>query len=93
MAEDRVFTFQHIEEQLQSWNLQRGPAETPKQWVRRLENELSGSQFRGLQEILDLHYRDRFDPTGLDKGDREQLTSLIEAWLVEFAQKQVKATS
>ena len=84
-----VFTFRHIEDRLQTVGLQRYSSEPPGQWVRRLEDELSTSQFRSLKQILDLHYRQRFDPVGLDEGDRQQLANLIENWLVDFGKQRV----
>ena len=83
------FTFKQIEDRLQTWNLQRNASETPKQWVERLECELSQSEFRGLQEILELHYRLRFDPKGLSDNDREQLAHQIKVWLSNTANKRL----
>jgi hypothetical protein len=40
-----------------------------------------------LQELLQLHYRHRFDPAGLDAGERKLLAQKARAALQSLAQK------
>jgi|GEM_PF-3281410 len=78
--------FYLIEKRLGDWGLGRRPSETVRQWLGRLEQELSDSYMRDLHQIIDLHYRYRFDPQGLAPKDREQLKAMIQSWLNEFGQ-------
>jgi hypothetical protein len=39
-----------------------------------------------LQELLDLHYRLRFDPSGLLAADRARLRDETKRWLTDFRQ-------
>ena len=75
--------FQDIESYLEEQKLGRGAAETPKRWILRLEKKLSHSQVVALQEILDLHYRDRFDPEGLSIDEKRAYLEQIQQWLSE----------
>ena len=43
---------------------------------------------QGLRRLLDLHYRYRFDPAGLDVADRDRLKAQAHAWLREYASLQ-----
>jgi transglutaminase-like putative cysteine protease len=52
----------------------RRPHETPEQWLRRLRAD--GIEHPSLPALVDLHYRYRFDPRGLEAGERKQLREL-----------------
>lgn len=82
--------FYHLEEQLSKWGLERQPAETAKQWTQRLQTQLPETQAAQLQEVIDLHYRYRFDPEGITEEDREQLRSMIQTWLRETRRTRAK---
>ncbi len=53
-------------------------------WIKQLEAKLPASQLDNLRCILDLHYRYRFDPNGLDPSDREKLKTLSQLWLAKY---------
>lgn len=79
--------FYRIEERLAEWGLERKPSETPRQWISRLKQKLPESQMNQLNQIIDLHYRHRFDPEGIAEDDREQLRSMIQDWLKDTTAK------
>ncbi|MGH8742440.1 MAG: DUF4129 domain-containing protein, partial [Burkholderiales bacterium] len=58
-----------VERELAKNGLGRAPGETALSWAERVGPKLSPS----LREIVQLHYRYRFDPAGLPASDREQL--------------------
>ena len=76
-----------IEAQLKARGLERLPAESFLQWGDRLQQHLSTAQYAGLQDLLLLHYRYRFDPKGLDKEERQRLKLLSKTWLDLFVQE------
>lgn len=72
--------FYLIEQALAKRGLERLPGETPAAWVKRVagvEPELAGA----LPALLTTHYRLRFDPRGLEDGDRAALRSAVHHWL------------
>jgi protein-glutamine gamma-glutamyltransferase len=73
--------FYLLEKQLGQWGLERQPAETGRKWMVRLQEQLSQVQAHQLQEIIDLHYRYRFDPEGISAEDRAYLEQMIRDWL------------
>jgi protein-glutamine gamma-glutamyltransferase len=79
--------FYRIEERLAEWGLERQSSETPRQWIARLKQKLPESQMNQLNQIIDLHYRHRFDPEGITEADREQLRSMIQVWLKDATAK------
>ena len=79
--------FHLIEQRLAEWNLRREPSEPPKQWILRLQQKLPTPQMEELQQIIDLHYRYRFDPQGIDRGDQAKLKTLIQTWLNTYRQR------
>lgn len=85
--------FYQIEKRLGDWGLARRASETVRQWLGRLEQELPTSYMSELHQIIDLHYRYRFDPQGLPQEDREKLKSMIQSWLNEFNQLQTMQVS
>ncbi len=75
--------FYLIEQQLGDWGLERQASETVRQWLLRLKQQLPESSMKTLQQIIDLHYRYRFDPQGLAQEERTQLRTMIHSWLTE----------
>ncbi len=73
--------FYKIEKRLGNLGLARLPSETVRKWLGRLEQELPDSYMNELPQIIDLHYRYRFDPQGLIAEEREKLRLMIQAWL------------
>jgi hypothetical protein len=68
----------------------RGEAESLGAWLLKLEILPSHLRPR-LQELLDLHYRLRFDPSGLLAADRARLRDETKRWLTDFRQCLVPA--
>lgn len=54
----------------------RGASETQAAWLARISPGLAEPQQAALAEALRLHQRYRFDPEGLDAGDRQRLRDL-----------------
>ncbi len=81
--------FHFIEQRLAEWNLRRDASESPKQWILRLKQKLPADQIDELQQIVDLQYRYRFDPQGIDPEDQAKLKVLIQAWLQEYCHRPV----
>lgn len=66
--------FYEIEKQLVERSIARRPNETLAGWLERVAAEPTLADFRDpLQAILQLHYRYRFDPQGLNDSDRLEL--------------------
>ena len=72
----------NIEAQLnvQMEDSQRLPAESFVRWGDRIHPSLTPSQKEILQEMLNLHYRYRFDPYSLNEVERQRLTALSKQW-------------
>jgi protein-glutamine gamma-glutamyltransferase len=75
--------FYLIEKRLGELGLERKASETVRQWIVRLKQKLPESKMDNLNQIIDLHYRYRFDPRGIEQEDRAKLRSMIDSWLVE----------
>jgi hypothetical protein len=74
--------FYRIERFLQRHGLDRNRHETFRQWLERVERlKCFPGHSAELATALDLHYRLRFDPAGLDPGQRQALASQVTAWL------------
>ena len=84
--------FYEIEKRLSDWGLARLPSETVRKWLGRLDQELPSAYMSELHQIIDLHYRYRFDPQGLTEEERERLKLMIQSWLTEFKQLTVKGS-
>jgi len=66
--------FYQIEKRLAQRSVQRQPSEPLSSWLRRASSDPALAETRSrLQELLNLHYRYRFDPQGLSQTDREVL--------------------
>lgn len=75
--------FYLIENKLHELGLSRHPSESLKKWINRLKEELPISDLiEDLALIIELHYRDRYDPQGIEDGERAILKSAIQAWLI-----------
>jgi hypothetical protein len=72
---------------IMNWYLQQGlerrPAEPLASWLERVIRDDS-HRHTSLTEILRLHYRYRFDPAGLDAGEREYLRTLVQNWFTRY---------
>src|SRR5262249_52104927 len=66
--------FYLIAERLRDAGLGRHPDESQSEWIERIHAA-------ELAPILDLHYRYRFDPTGLSTIERAALRTHAESWL------------
>lgn len=79
-----------IEERLQNLGFSRGPGEALLHWLRRIETSdaLPRQACVSLRRLVDLHYRYRFDPAGLDITDRDRLRGQAHAWLRDYASLQ-----
>lgn len=61
----------------------RAPHESLAEWLeRQLQPATPGADL--LRQLLELHYRLRFDPAGLDAAAREQLRRGVAEWLQVF---------
>lgn len=73
--------FYEILRRLESSGLSRYPGETLGLWLRRLSGAATGLQFEPLKFILQLHYRYRFDPCGINEEDKRVLRTKTFEWL------------
>ena len=73
--------FYRIEQRLTERGLGRRAHETTSDWLARLQVEAK-LDTQPLAEIVDLHYRFRFDPVGLDETQRARLKDLADRWVL-----------
>lgn len=78
--------FDLIETALQDFGFMRTPSEPLKNWLKSLELEQRSELIAELMPIVELHYRDRFDPQGIDAAERKQLKDLMNSWLKRLEQ-------
>ncbi|BAY08003.1 transglutaminase-like domain-containing protein [Calothrix sp. NIES-2098] len=79
----KEYEFYLIEKTLNELGFSRQPSESLKNWIERLEKELPNSDLiNDLTSLVELHYRDRFDPQGIKETERARLKSAVQAWLV-----------
>ena len=76
--------FYQIEQIFKQLKLRRRPSENLQHWMERLTQKLSVAQVEALKPIIQLHYRYRFDPKGIDAAERNQLKELSQAWLERY---------
>lgn len=76
--------FYQIEQIFKQLKLRRRPTENLQHWLERLTEKLSIAQVEALKPIIQLHYRYRFDPEGIDAAERNQLRSLSQSWLDSY---------
>ncbi|MFB2936134.1 transglutaminase family protein [Aerosakkonemataceae cyanobacterium BLCC-F154] len=74
--------FYLIEKALNELGLNRHPSESLKNWINRLkEDSLGRDLVDDMIPIIELYYRDRFDPAGIKDSEKTILNSAIKAWL------------
>lgn len=78
--------FYEVERALARLAFPRAPAEPLSEWIARVEAaRLVAVDTARLRGLLALHYRYRFDPAGLDPGERATLGAAARAWLADHA--------
>lgn len=79
--------FDLIEKALNNSGLIRHPSESLKNWIKRIQQEVTTSDLiDDLLPIIELYYRDRFDPAGINYTEKLQLNAAIQAWLDKYRQ-------
>jgi hypothetical protein len=74
--------FYLIEKALIELGFNRNPAESLKQWIARIKQENPTFNLTDeLSSLIDLHYRYRFDPQGMEDAERAKLKSAVNSWL------------
>jgi hypothetical protein len=76
--------FSLIEKTLNQSGFTRNHSETLKNWIERLSNDLPKDEIKALQAIVQLHYRDCFDPQGITASERIRLKYAIQSWLFKY---------
>lgn len=77
--------FYLIEKALVQAGFARRPSESMADWVAKLPpDQLAAPLAENLKSLLDLHYRHRFDPSGISDADRSQLAVGTRLWLSEY---------
>jgi hypothetical protein len=77
--------YYELEKRLAASGHERHPHETPTQFLQRLRRD--GFDHPSLPALIDLHYRYRFDPRGIEQTDRKQLRTLAAVELESPANK------
>ena len=77
-----------IETALKESQIIRNASETWYDWLVRLQqdHQTPPDLITDLQVIVQLHYRYRFDPQGLNELERDQLQSISRSWLARYEQ-------
>jgi len=71
-----------IEQELNKLGLQRDRTQTWQDWLIRLQQTPETANLVSeLETIIQLHYRYRFDPQGINSQDRAKLRLICNAWL------------
>lgn len=74
--------FYRIEKSLNDLGFFRHPSESLKSWMKRLKRESPQNPLMNdLSSMVELHYRYRFDPEGINKAEKQKLNKMIESWL------------
>jgi len=73
--------FYQIEARLARAGCSRAPHEPLRTWLARVAHEHAGISVAPLQDLLQLHYRYRFDPDGLSAAERGRLAEEATRWL------------
>jgi len=76
-----VSPFYRIEARLAALGCARLPHEPLSEWIERAGRTWAKLDVETLRELLDLHYRHRFDPEGLDDRGRSALAAGVAQWL------------
>jgi len=74
--------FYRIEKELMERGYERHSWETWSSWVHRLRDQAPLVDAKGLQDLVSLHYRYRFDPEGITSEERDRLISNVTHWLL-----------
>lgn len=81
--------FYLIEKSLNELGFFRHSSESLKYWIQRLKQELPKNPLiEDLSAIVELHYRYRFDPQGINNTEREELKVMIKSWLNRYQKKE-----
>lgn len=72
--------FYAVEQKLAAMGLDRLEGENLSQWLKRV-GELKPEVVKELPELVQLHYRYRFDPAGLSSEERKLLKEGVSSWL------------
>ncbi|WP_199337633.1 MULTISPECIES: transglutaminase family protein [unclassified Nostoc] len=74
--------FYRIEQRFNELGLSRHPSESLKNWLNRLKEEFPNLDLsEDLALIVELHYRDRYDPQCIKEAEKARLKSAIQALL------------
>ncbi len=73
--------FYRIEAHVAAAGCPRRPHEPLSEWIERAGRSCGGLPIEPLRELLELHYRYRFDPEGLDERGRDALAAGVAQWL------------
>jgi protein-glutamine gamma-glutamyltransferase len=69
-----------LEKRLEKAGFARGNEETTAQWLRRIALDLPSLE-EPLRKVVMIHYKYRFNPEGIESGEREELRQLVRACL------------
>lgn len=72
--------FYQVENKLSAMGLNRLPGESLRRWLVRIGN-IRPELVKELPHLVRLHYRYRFDPSGLSAGERQELRDGVSQWL------------
>ncbi|WP_413171999.1 transglutaminase-like domain-containing protein [Anabaena azotica] len=79
--------FYLIEKALNELGFTRQPSESLKNWMERLKKEISASDLiEELSSLIEIHYRYRFDPQGIEDAERARLQSAVQLWLEQLSE-------
>jgi protein-glutamine gamma-glutamyltransferase len=74
--------FYRVEWRLRELGFERQPAEPLSRWLDDVTTTAPvGVATGSLRPLLELHYRHRFDPAGLDVAERQRLRQEVDGWL------------
>ncbi|SKB11087.1 Transglutaminase domain-containing protein [Planktothrix sp. PCC 11201] len=77
--------FYRIEKSLNELGFFRHPSESLKSWMKRLKRESPQNPLMNdLSSMVELHYRYRFDPEGINQAEKQKLNEMIESWLNSY---------
>jgi len=80
--------FYRLEQKLSQQGVPRRPGEPLSDWLERALSDPALTALRApLHDLLQLHYRYRFDPQGLSPSDRERLTARAKTCLQALSNK------
>lgn len=78
---NKISEFYRIDQFLQQKGLKRRPWETYGQWAARIEQEPASGLNDSLEGLLEIYYRERFDPDGITKAEQEHFKHEVDTWL------------